>query len=268
MRAISPFKLLRIAAAFLLFLVYGAGTALAADLKMRIVLINPSAEKSQSKSIKNYLPKEVTPKDVKDSGGLDIDYDNEQGAYYVYKNDIPLAPGETKTFEVVIADVWMVAEDKLQSMRARTDAAMRHLEGTVYFDSGSLIAKMIKSRIDDILKTQGDQTVSRQQHIAYYRDNVKAVEQIQSDIDRLEKMLVAVGGPPNLDLVEQSDINLKAPSSKTTWVIIFVILVFIMILGGAFYFTWQGQARMTENIFKREKDESFSEFKKPQSPPS
>jgi hypothetical protein len=34
-------------------------------------------------------------------------------------------------------------------------------------------------------------------------------------------------------------------------------------LGGAFYFTWQGQARVTENIFTREKDLSFSEFKNP-----
>jgi hypothetical protein len=64
-------------------------------------------------------------------------------------------------------------------------------------------------------------------------------------------------------MLENTDANLKSPTTKTTWILIFIILIFISILGGAFYFTWQGQARVTENIFTREKDVSFSDFKNP-----
>ena len=70
---------------------------------------------------------------------------------------------------------------------------------------------------------------------------------------------------PHLELIEKSDINLKSPSSKTTWIVIFIVLIFIGILSATFYFTWMRQASLTENIFTKEKDSSFSEFK-PSSP--
>lgn len=248
------------------FLIVTSRFAEAADIKMRIVVINPSTDKTQSKTIKNYLPKEVTPKGVKDAGGLEIEYDNEQGLYYVYKNDIPLTPGETKTFEVVIDDVWMVSDDKLQSVNSRVDNILAHLKDTPYAEPADLVAQTIRSRLEEIKRTQNDVTVSRQQHIAYYRDNLKVLDAIQIDIERLEKMLVAVGGPPNVQLMEKSKVDLKSPTQKTTWLVIFVILIFVMILAGAFFFTWQSQAKVTENIFKREKADSFSEFKKPEPP--
>jgi hypothetical protein len=243
-----------------------APAALAVDVKMRIVVINPSTEKTQTKSIKNLLPKEVQPKNIKDLGGLDVDYDNAEGSYYVYKNDIPLAPGETKTYEVIMEDVWMVAEEKMNAITQRVDSILKHLKDTPYAQQGEIVAQTVRQRLEEIRRVQNDQTVTRQQHIAYYRDNAAVLEQIQTDIDKLEKMLVAVGGPPNVELMEKSKIDLKSPSQKTTWIVIFIILLFIMILAAAFYFTWQGQAKVTENIFKREKNESFSEFQKPKTP--
>jgi hypothetical protein len=66
--------------------------------------------------------------------------------------------------------------------------------------------------------------------------------------------------------LENSKIDLKAPTTKTTWVIIFAVVVFISILGATFYFTWQRQAKITENIFTREKDMSFADFKKGSEP--
>src|SRR3989338_4481064 len=242
--------------------IYIAGSAaFAADVKMLIVLINPSQEKTQEKSVRTFLPKEVKEKDVKDSGGLEIDYDNEQAAFFVYKNDVPLAPGETKTFEIVLDDVWLVPDEKIDNFRERTATVLKHLEGTVYYESADVISKTIYGRLDEVRSTQNDPNVSRQQHIAYHRDNLRIMDEILTDIEKLEKMLVAVGGPPNIDLMEKSDINLKAPTSKTTWVIIFAVLTFILILGGAFYLTWQGQVKSVENIFTKQKDEAFSEFK-------
>lgn len=236
--------------------------AWAATVKMRIVVVNPSETKPQKKSIKNYLPKEVALKDILDTGGLEVEYDGEQGMFYVFKDDVELAPGETKTFEVLMEDVWMVPEDTLKILNDRTEALMGHFEKTTFFDQADAIARTIYGRLEEIRRTQNDETVTRQQHIAYYRENMQTVEAVRADIERLEKLLVKAGGPPNIDLVEQADVNLKSPNTKTTWIIIFIILVFIAILAGAFYFTWQGQVKVTENIFLKEKDSAFSEFKK------
>ena len=248
-------------AAFFLFSLLGLSSLSAATIKMRVVVVNPSESKTQTKSIKNYLPKEVTMKDIKDAGELEIEYDESQGMFYAFKNDIQLAPGETKTFELVMDDVFTVHEDALKQVRGRTDNLMAQFKGKPYFDQADAIAKTIYSRLDDISKTQNDNAVNRQQHIAYFRDNLKTLEAIRADLEKLEKLVAKVGGAPDLDVIEKSDVNLKSPTTKTTWIVIFTILVFIGILAAAFYFTWQGQARVTENIFTKEKDASFAEFK-------
>ncbi len=230
------------------------------SIKMRIVVVNPSDTKTQVKNIKNYLPKEVKVEDVQDPGGLGIEYDPEQGMFYVQK-EVELAPLETKTFEIVVRDVWFIPDAELSTLKNQVEHVLKALEGSRFYDEADLISKTIYGRLEEILRTQNDNTVTRQQHIAHYRNNLKTLDAVKADVARLEKLLVAVGGPPNLELIEESDINLKAPSSKTTWVIIFVVLIFIAILSLTFYFTWHRQAKITENIFSKEKDNSFSEFK-------
>ena len=237
--------------------------AFAEGIKMRIVLINPSATKTQTKDLKKYLPKEITLRHVQDAGELEIEYDQEEGRFYAFKKGVEIGPLETKAFELIMDDVWMITEETLQTLRKDTERVTEHLLDSIYFEQADLIAKSIYGRLDRIAKVQTDPTVSRQQHIADYRENLFVIEEIKSDMAKLEKILVAVGGPPNLELIEESDINLKSPSSKTTWIIIFIVLLFIGILTATFYFTWHQQATITENIFTREKDKSFSEFKSP-----
>jgi hypothetical protein len=252
-----------IQAAFLAALVALAWTLplwAAGTVRMRMVIVNPSSTKTQTTNIKNYLPKEVTLKDIVDNGGLDVEYDEEKEMLYVHKT-VELAPSETKTFEIVLNDVWNIPEDRLASYRDRTERTLKKLEESPYFEQADLLAKTILGRLDEVLRTQNDPNATRQQHIAHYRDNLRVLEGVVADLDRLEKLLVTAGGPPNIELMENTEANLKSPTTKTTWVIIFTILIFISILGGAFYFTWQGQTKVTENIFTRESDAAFSDLK-------
>ncbi len=232
----------------------------AATVKMRMVIVNPSPTKTQTKEIKSYLPKEVGVKDVIDDGGLAVDYDSEQSMLYVSKS-VELAPSETKTFEIVLNDVWMVNEEKVKDLKDRTGKVLEKLADSPYAQQADMLGKTVLGRLDEIVRSQNDATVTRQQHIAHYRENLQILELVLNDIERLEKLLVTAGGPPNIDLIENTDANLKSPSVKTTWILIFIILIFLSILGGAFYFTWQGQAKVTENIFSREKDATYSDFK-------
>lgn len=243
------------------------GTAIAAEptatLKLRLTVVNPKDDKTQSKVIKTYLPRELQEKDVVDAGGLEVKYDQDKGQFYVTR-DVVLEPSEVKTFEVVVNDVWAVPPPKLEEPRKLTERILEHFKDTTFYEQANFIAVSIYTRLDQILAKQNDQTVSREQHIAFYRENIGVLDTVQADIDRLQKLLVTAGGPPNLDLIEESDAALKNPTSKTTWVLIFIILIFIAILGGAFYFTWQGQAKVTENIFSREKELTFPDVKNEQ----
>src|SRR3989338_8807278 len=119
---------LRPIALLFMFLFVSSGVY-AATVRMRIVIVNPSATKTQTKAIKNYLPKEVAQKDILDNGGLEVDYDADQALFYVYKNDVPLAPSETKTFEIVLKDVWVIPEDSLNDSRKRVETALEKLKG-------------------------------------------------------------------------------------------------------------------------------------------
>src|SRR3989344_7678211 len=106
--------------AFLLFTGACVTDAFAEAVKMRLVVVNPSADKEQTKDVKKHLPKEVKQRDVRDAGGLEIEYDQEQGMYYVFKNAVELKPLESKTFEVIIEDVWLVGAEEPGKLREAT----------------------------------------------------------------------------------------------------------------------------------------------------
>lgn len=241
--------------------------AWAGPMKMRIVVVNPSDSKPQTKTIKSYLPKEVTKEDVISDAGLSVEYDPDQGLFYVYKETVELAPLETKTFEVVVNDVWVIPDDKLEQIRIRTQTVMEHLKGTAFAEQSQIIADTVLGRLEKIVQTQSDPNVSRQQHIAFFRDNQTALQALKEDLQKLEKLAVATGGPASLEMMEEGEAAPKAPTIRATWVVIFAILVFIGVLGGAFYFTWHSQVRITENIFTKEKNQQFPEFKSDPPPP-
>ncbi len=214
----------------------------AAGVRMRVVVLNPSATLTQSKDVRTALPKEITAKDIADDGGMELEYDNKEGTFYATKTGIELAPGETKVFEILLNDVWLLDEKPLEVLRTRVERIVNNLKETKAYERASLIAEGMYAHIDQIIKTQNNQNVTTNQHIAYYRDNMKLREQLDKDMAELEKLLVLSGGTVSLDAVEKADLNVHGPDSKTTWIIVFVILIFIGILGAVFYFTWQGQA--------------------------
>ena len=209
---------------------------------MRVVVLNPSATLTQTKDVRTPLPKEITSKDIADTGDMELEYDNKEGAFVASKTGIVLEPGETKVFEILLNDVWMLDEGRLETLRKRTEKIVANLKETKAYEKATLIAEGMYAHIDQIVKTQNNANVTTNQHISYYRDNLLLRESLDKDMAELEKLLVLSGGTVSLDAVEKADLNVHGPDAKTTWIIVFVILIFIGILGAVFYFTWQGQA--------------------------
>jgi len=229
------------------------------SVRFRVVAVNPSKTKTQVVQVKSYLPEEVRPKDILDLGALELEYDAEKSIYYVYKGNVELAPSEVRVFEVEVEDIWMIPQEKLDDFRSRVEAIMERLEDTEYYSRAKEIADTIAPRLEEIARTQADETVSRAQHIGYYRQNILTVDSIKEDIAKLEKILATAGGPLAPEMLAKTRIKSESPSKTMTWVVIFSIIIFIGLMAGVLFFTWHRQTRITREELLAAKKTAFPE---------
>jgi hypothetical protein len=228
-------------------------------MEMSVVVVNPSDTKTQSVPIKMYLPQEVTPDAVLELDGLDLEFDSEKSMYYVYKDDVILKPSETRTFNVEIQDVWKVPQGRLDSLRDQARSVIERLEGSEFYDSAVLLGQAINKALDAIAVTQNDGAVSRRTHIGIFRNNQQIIDQVKEDVERLEKQLEIVHSLPKPEVLEQAELKTESPRESTSWMIIFIIMLFIGMLAGVFFFTWQAQAHTTKNLITEARNSAFPE---------
>jgi hypothetical protein len=193
-------------------------------------------------------------------------YDFAKQSFYVYKDNVPLEPSETKAYIVKIADVWQVPEVELDTLRAHTNNLLLLLKGTDYMAQAKPMSDKILQSLDEVKKTQSLK-VSPNEHIAYYRKNEALIDEAKKLIGQLEKLVsqsgasagvtvrdaeVQKGGGPKekrargyegIDYIVQSVFKGKAPTVATTWKIIYIILIFLSALGASFFILWFIQVR-------------------------
>ena len=225
----------------------------------RILAANPSKVKPQKVQIKNYLLEEVKPRDIMDLNGLELEYDAEKSLYYVYKNDLELAPGEVRAFRVHVEDIWFVAQSILTDLRERASGILSRLEKSEYYAQAKAIGDSIFSRLDYIVTSQDDDSMSREQHIGLYRENVKTVAAIKEDIAKMEKILVTAGGPPAPEMLAKSRIKANEPTKTMTWIVIFLIVIFVGLLAGVLFFTWYSQTKISKEELLSARKNAFPE---------
>jgi hypothetical protein len=158
---------------------------------------------------------------------------------------------------VEVNDVWIVGAEKLDDLKRRTESVMTRLEKTDYYAMGKEVADSIYQRLKDIATSQIDDTVSRAQHIGIYRQNLETIAQIKEDIAKLEKTLATAGGPLAPEMLAKTKIKSESPSKTITWMIIFIIIIFIGLLAGVLFFTWHRQTRLTREELLAAKKSAF-----------
>ncbi len=231
-----------------------SGAALAAagperePVTMSVVAVNPSAEKTQVVPVKIELPQEVTPKDILETGELKLEYNEDRKAYSVYKEAVALAPKETRVFAVVVRDVWFIPQGQLDSLRGYTSLLLGRLQKSEYFATAKELADSVLKRLDRIQTTQNDDSLSRKSRIGAYRYHLQTIAEIKEDLARMEKLLTFVGGPPVPEMLKESPLRSDAPSQTTTWLVIFLIIIFVGFLGGQFFMTWHRRAQVTQDL--------------------
>lgn len=234
----------RIFWAFLLIMSAAGSLSWAAEVErdpvtMSVVVVNPSVDKVQTIPVRIDLPAEITPTDVLETGDLKLEYDDERALYFVHREDVQLRPKETRVFSVKMRDLWFVPEAKIADLREYTQVLLGKLRRSEYFEAAKRLSKLIFEQLDAISAMQKDETLSRKSRIGAYRRNMQTIGQIREDLNRMEKLLSFAGGPPVPNMLEESALRSDAPSTTTTWGVIFLIVIFLGLLGGQFFFTWQ-----------------------------
>lgn len=225
-------------------------------IKLRIVAVNPSKDKTQKVPIRIYLPKEVIPDDIIDMGTLKVGFDSEKSVYFAYDDAAELKPQETRVFEVKLEDVWKIKEEELTKVRQQTNLALARLEKTEHFAKAKIIVDSIDMKIREIDAKQNDTSISREEHIGAFRINQLMMQQIRQDISVLEKMLMHTGAPPSIELLKDTVFERKTDIDRVTaWKLILCIIGFLALLGAGFYVRWfllvQSRARNNQKTVRK-----------------
>ena len=75
----------------------------------------------------------------------------------------------------------------------------------------------------------------------------------------MEKILVTAGGPLAPEMLADQEVTSDAPTETMTWLVIFIIIIFIGLLAGVLFFTWQRQSGLTKGELLAAKKSAFKE---------
>jgi len=151
-----------------------------AQIKIKFIVLNPSQTERQVIPVKYYLPPDIKPVDVVDTGGLTVDYDVEEGLYYV-NGQVELGPKETKTFIIDVRDVWKIPEEKLALIRERAESKIASIESSPQPLPGKELADSILKRVKDIEESQGtDKPIS--ERVESFQVNKIRIDAIENDL--------------------------------------------------------------------------------------
>ena len=190
----------------------------------------------RSIDLRRELPPEIKAHDVMDAGGLNVGADSKSGACYVYFENLKVDPGETVSFDVKIRDKWNVNAYRIDSLRAKAADVLSRVSERKKYES---VENMLKGLIDEVAQVeneQGPETLG-ERYVAFYRRQSERLDLIEQKIHRVEAALRPI------DTTTKWGFDVKPPSMKTTWMIIYIILGFLAVVSLLFFLRWFGKTQ-------------------------
>ena len=206
------------------------------SVQYRITVENISPAETRTVDIRRELPREIRFGDVLDPGGLEVATDAGSGSVSVFKDDIEIGPGETVTFNVILRDKWNVNAPRMQLLESRVTQLLARIRQIGGYES---IAQSLEDLAADVEKAQAEEGPAElsEQYVAFYRRQADRLDAIETRLNRVETALQPV------DKTTKWGFRVKAPSMKTTWMIIYIILGFLGLMSLLFFIRWFGRAR-------------------------
>lgn len=226
---------------------WGAATLLpfevSASIVLRLMAVNPAKDRPQKAIVKSYLPREVKPGDVISKGDLEMIFDTQQGAYYVY-GEIELRPAEVTEIAIEINDVWVIPDEEIASLKNESAKMAELLKGSDFAERVAFLRHNIDARLTEIAESQKYEPANPEQHISVYRENLKLIEAVKADLSLIRGLMAQA----------------RPLSTGAVWLMILVIVIFLGILGTTFYFIWYRQMRAStpETVFNVPPEDSGS----------
>lgn len=175
-------------------LIFFYSLAAAENIRLKMVVVNPSETETKTTPAKTYLPKGITAEDVVDKGNFRIEYDLEKSLYYAYQ-EVVLGPKETLTLELAMRDIWVIPGDEIMSLREHTQNILGILKNTDYYAQAKILAETIAARLDRIAEAQGlAATQSPELKISGFEINSTILKEVKKDLGILEDLAIDVGG--------------------------------------------------------------------------
>jgi hypothetical protein len=239
----------------------GLALAQTGSVILNINVANPSQKEPQAIPVKVYLPKEATPKDVKDLGGLQLDYDPDTGMYYVH-GEVTLAAGQSITKMVRLEDIWVFTEEQLVAFVSQAKEKASKLTEPSAVQEAAGIIQRIEAKVQEILKRQQETDGKPAERIQAYRQGLGVITTIEQDLAALEKLAQDAPGRDGKGASREPDPRIallagsgdspeggaplgRSISMTTAWRIIFAILAFLGVLSAVFFLTWHRLLRVT-----------------------
>lgn len=204
---------------------------------------NTGESKLEQVEILRYLPQGIRPDYITDLQGFDLRYDPQKELFYLIRH-LDFEPGESRHFEITIADLWHIPDSKLDMLEKLAQELSLKLVGSDYDKLASYMANDVKKISGDIKESQ--QIVKTpDDKISLYALNIKRLETIIKKINELRGML---------DEMEKSKakkitavIKSVTPDVATTWKLIYATIAFLTIISFFFYILWWGQTKAKQN---------------------
>jgi hypothetical protein len=237
----------------------GLALAQSGTVTMKINVVNPSQKEPQSVPVRVHLPKEVTPKHIKDAGGLQVEFDPEAGTYYVH-GDVALDAGQSITKVVWMEDLWVFGEEQLLFyVNQAKDRASQLTEPSAVQQAAGLVQR-IDELVQEVLRRQEATNGKPAERISAYREGLATIAAIQQALDELDKLKPNTPGRDGNGVSAPAEGTALAAGSgtapggasagpafsmATARRIMLGIVAFLGILSAVFFLTWHRLLRVT-----------------------
>ena len=203
---------------------------------IRIVVRNTSPTVTRTVDIKRALPTEITSQDVLNADGLQITTDVKKGITYVVRDDVELKPEETLTYNVRIRDKWNINRPRCVKLR---ESASNLLVRVAEAGGHPSMEGMLTNAMAEISAIEREPTPTElnARYVAFFREQAERLDRIERRMYRVEAALRPVKKRTRVGF------QMKPPSEKSTWLIIYIILGFLLIMSLVFYFRWYPKSK-------------------------
>lgn len=249
-------------------------------ITMVIEVANPSMSKTQTLKHKHYLPKEVRAGAIVDKADFDLRFDAKKELSYLMKEE-EFAPGEKKTYKIVLRDIWNFPAMMIQDLSERAEIATLELEGTSFDESARRLYEGIDSNLTQIKDAKALDT-STDRHIGIFRLSNRLYDQAYADFKRIEEMISIVRAKKLAEMESKKVKNVlerlkalrglkqlsealfkKKLSVNVTWKIVFGTLGFVAFFTALHFFMWAKRSKTMGEEFGLKEGESLTVVPKP-----